>query len=224
MDAGEPQDREEEPLGPHLEAEEPVRQPASSPPPRDDSTPDEGTTMHGTPVAERLGLKKFGRGYIWTRQGMLEAVRVYATEHGEPPNREDAKRAPLGMLPSTKSIGAEFSDWDSLIVAAGYTPRAKGSGLGPSGEESGRPTPTTGAAPAQAEEPAPSPEHSLVVVAELRDPIRTADIPYDAEILEDEADFLRERAEALDQIAAGVRALAAASRRDVDGFEEDVAA
>lgn len=325
MDAGEPQDREEEPLGPHRDYEKPGRpRPASSPPPRDDIGPEEasaldvlgpdgvgvssdpattrneGTTMNET-VADRLGLKRFGRGYIWTREAMLEAVRVYAAEHGEPPMAEDAKRAPLGMLPSVKSVGAEFSGWDALIVAAGHTPRPKDRGGNHRAAKPGghTPPPGDGAAPAQAERPASRPEKqrggrkptwtreaaieklqaesvggvaparaafiasgiSNAVIKRLfgtytemiqeagltptlaaryqrgaalelsapspapaptvdfsenalRDPIRTADVPYDADILEDEARFLRRRADALDQLAAGVRAIAAASRRE----------
>lgn len=52
-----------------------------------------------------------------------------------------------------------------------------------------------------------TPSRPDVVVA-VRDPIRTADIPYDADILESEATFLRNRAAALEQIAGGIRKLA----------------
>lgn len=215
---------------------------------------DEGTPMNETTVAERFGLKKFGRGYIWTREAMLEAVRVYAAAHGSPPSLEDSKRAPLGMLPSQRSAERDFADWDELVTTAGFTPKRPGgsgdtrSGRGPQSRAEGpaamlrvsaaasepedvqppepsrpehEPHQQRGAEPAPTE-PDPERESNAIALAPppLRDPIRTADIPYDAEILDDEARFLRQRADALEQIAAGVRALASASRRDVDQAEE----
>lgn len=61
------------------------------------------------------------------------------------------------------------------------------------------------ATPAKVDPPPPSRPDAVVAV---RDPIRTADIPYDADILESEATFLRNRAAALEQIAGGIRKLA----------------
>lgn len=204
LDAGEPQDREEEKKGPPQSDEPPTPQTAGSPPPRDE-TGDEGTPMQT--VAERLGLRKFGRGYIWTREAMLEAVRVFVAENGEPPNREDSKRAPVGTLPSTKSIGGEFADWNELVAAAGFTPLTAQhrSGRGPRAgtRSSGRTTRSQEqhAAPAAAEQPS-RPENDPI--AELA--TKATEL---ADQWETEANEMLAKVAALRESAATLRSLAA---------------
>lgn len=166
-------------------------------------------------VAERLGLRKFGRGYIWTREAMIEAVKAWHAEHGESPGREASKRSPIGTLPNGEKAKEEFGGWAALLEAAGLPPTQTGP---KSSDRAERPAPAPRPESSRpAPQPQPEPSRDLVVVAEpsLRDPIRTADIPYDADILENEAEFLRARADALDNLAAAIRTLDSVSRRNV---------
>lgn len=71
--------------------------------------------------------------------------------------------------------------------------------------------PTPVAAAPTGKRPSRSDETALVRRPAPREPLRFAEIPYDADILESEVAFLRERARALEVIAGGIRRLAALS-------------
>ncbi len=72
------------------------------------------------------GLKKFGRGYTWTEAAVLAAVRTFVAEHDRPPVPMDGLEQPHGHFPSAKSVSNLFATWDEMIVAAGFTPAARG--------------------------------------------------------------------------------------------------
>lgn len=134
----------------------------------------------------------------WTRETIIAAVQQWAAEHdAQPPRTTDWAKSSDPRWPNTSTVIKYFKKWRAAIEAAGFDPSYWS---------------TRAAAEAQrrprsvAVVPVPPPPPPAAVV--LRDPIRTADIPYDAEVLADEARFLRERADALDQIAGGIRRLA----------------
>jgi hypothetical protein len=230
MDAGAPQrqasEGEDAGAGPEGTSSPPLSEPEL-----EEEHVDHGN-RHASPVAAR-----------WPKKAILEAIVAHAERTGFVPRSTEWDGPSTEEHPNAAHVTATFGNWGNAVEAAGY-PRPlrggrpipasgrTGSGREPSGGEPQRPTPDgNGAALAQAEEPASRLEHEpaeptaqLVVAAALRDPIRTAEIPYDAEILEDEAAFLRERADALDLLASGVRRLAEVSRRDRRDEEHELAA
>lgn len=138
-----------------------------------------------------------GAAPVWTRETIIAAIQLWAAEHdGLPPKTTDWAASNDPRWPNTSTVVKHFKKWRAGIEAAGldasyWATRA-----------------ATARKPASvAVVPVVSPPSPVAPVA-LRDPIRTADIPYDAEVLADEARFLRERADALDQIAGGIRRLA----------------
>ena len=110
------------------------------------------------------GLKKFGRGYIWTRTAAESAVQAFATEHGRPPRIADSHDAgPL--LPSQKSASRLYGNWDALIEAAGLVPDG-GRGHARAGA-SGRPRSAT-----RTPSPQPEVEEQEEATSEEREPDR----------------------------------------------------
>lgn len=157
----------------------------------------------------------------WTRETAIEAVRRFARDHdGRPPVSTET----VGNgLPNVGAARRLFGTFAGMIEAAGFPkptrggrkpgrePKAPAAGTAEAGEPLASPT-----KPPRAQSPVASPAKpvgakrgSRPVAIALRDPIRTADIPYDADVLEDEVAFLRARADALEQIASGIRRLAA---------------
>lgn len=246
MDAGLPQDREEE-KGAHApHAESPAPQTADSPPPRDESRPqktladhDKGDTMHGnsrtSPASDR-----------WNRQAIIEAIRAIAAETGFVPNQRHFNGPSTDKRPNLALIKRVFGSFGDAIEAAGYprpqrgmAPRAVNtdSGREPQAEPAGDQERALSLPPAsplaagtaeeasRPEEPLPADDEkqpasdlpakdeveeseAALAIPDPRDPIRTAAIPYDAEILDDEANFLIRRAAALRQMAPAIRVLA----------------
>ena len=66
------------------------------------------------------GLKRFGRGYIWTKDAALQAVRDFAEREGRAPSLSDVKKQPIGTLPSANSAAALLGSWPDLIEQAGF--------------------------------------------------------------------------------------------------------
>jgi hypothetical protein len=89
---------------PHVRQREPVRAASSS------------------SAVNPYGLKKFGRGFIWTREAAIAAVKAFAAEHGRPPRVADFKDAGPGTLPSNGSACQLFGEWTTMVVAAGLEP------------------------------------------------------------------------------------------------------
>jgi len=229
MDAGAPQRRasegEDAGAGPECSSSPPLSEPGV-----EEEHVHQGN-RHGSPVADR-----------WPREAILEAIVAHAERTGFVPRQNEWDGPSTEEHPNAAHVTATFGNWGNAVEAAGYPRPLRGGKPIPasartgSGRETGgepqRPTPDgNGAALVRAEEPAsrpehepdPEPEHGAIALVPppLRDPIRTADIPYDAEILEDEARFLRQRAAALDQIAHGVRKLAEISRSPARHDEDD---
>lgn len=161
------------------------------------------------------------RGY-WTRETIIEALQAYAREHGHAPTTTLLAKVPVpDGLPAFSTV-RKFGKYDDLLAAAGLAKPPRSSRRGSrsrrlereaaeGSERQGAPTEGSGAGDA-APTPAaalPDPEEKPVTALAVRDPIRTADIPYDADVLEAEAAYLRQRAAALETIAGGIRALAA---------------
>jgi hypothetical protein len=68
------------------------------------------------------GLQKRGRGYIWTKLALLEAIRDFVSEHDRVPQRTDFYGVAPGRFPSAKSATDLFASIDQLIIAAGFAP------------------------------------------------------------------------------------------------------
>lgn len=66
----------------------------------------------------RFGLQRSGRGWLWTRDAAILAVREYEDTVGVMPRLADARREPCGTLPSQKSADSLFGGWDRLLAAA----------------------------------------------------------------------------------------------------------
>lgn len=90
----------------------------------------------GTCSARRVGHAN----KVWTRDGILAAIRAWADEYGEPPAQTDwnphhARRIlhddararrfedANGRWPTFKTPIREFGSWNAAIVAAGFAPR-----------------------------------------------------------------------------------------------------
>lgn len=84
---------------------------------------------------------------VWPRAAVLEAIRAWAAEHGEPPaiadwcptmarstlhDEERARRWELadGTWPHFQTVCRRFGTWSAAIEAAGFTPRAPHGGDG----------------------------------------------------------------------------------------------
>lgn len=75
---------------------------------------------------------------VWTRENIIEAIRSWAAEHGEPPRSrvEWLHACPDGTHPTATSVyrgrdgksnpGAPFATWNEAIEAAGFEPRQIG--------------------------------------------------------------------------------------------------
>lgn len=63
---------------------------------------------------------------VWTRERLIEAVREWVLEHGNPPSYLDWQRSGGEKHPATRSITSPpypvFKTWSGLIKAAGFTP------------------------------------------------------------------------------------------------------
>ncbi len=53
-------------------------------------------------------------------------MRTFVAEHDRPPVPMDGLEQPHGHFPSAKSVSNLFATWDEMIVAAGFTPAARG--------------------------------------------------------------------------------------------------
>ena len=154
LDAGEPQDREEEIPGARLDAEQPEPQPGCSPPPRDE------TGLEETPAAEDAALigptavagdagadaeldtytegipmnGTNGRAVTWTRERMVQAIRDLHGEFGRLPTTRELRERHPGAFKSVvyKRLGVGLND---LIREAGFEPRRQGQKLEGSGRE-----------------------------------------------------------------------------------------
>jgi hypothetical protein len=133
-------------------------------------------------LREKGFVEKIGYGeYAITAEGRAAAGAGQPLDAG-------SGREPQALAPTTTAEGS---------------PAAPAATAGPASRPGKESEPETSRAPARRNVTAAGSEISV------RDPIRTADIPYDADILENEASFLRERAAALEVIAGGLRQLAA---------------
>lgn len=140
----------------------------------------------GTTPTERTPMHR-----RWTRETLISELQAAATELGHTPTSTELAKRKLSSLLTTKFLrGHGFDSFADLCRAAGLEPNREGR----HGGQQGR-------ALSPRVEPEPEP-------AAGRDPIRTADIPYNADALEIEATFLRNRAAALEQMASAIRTLA----------------
>lgn len=189
------------PDGPPASSSSPLDTPAEiSLGPNDTATTDERTvsstaaTAEPSPVEISAGTtnrrEPMPRPYTrWSRDLMIERVREVADELGHTPTVAELRKRKLSSLVDTSQLAKHgFTGYPSLVDAAGLEP-----------VETGVPAPPQ--PPARVE---PDPDAAVT----LREPARNADIPYDADVLEREAAFLRRRADAFDTIAKGVRELA----------------
>lgn len=120
--------------------------------------------------------------------------------------------AGVGPAPAPSGSGVDEQVITSTAGETAHTVSPLPEGLSPGvSEQAGEPgREPDGSGDSRAPQPPepPDPPPSTALTVAHRDPIRTADIPYDAGLLEDEAAFLRARADALDEIAGGLRKLA----------------
>jgi hypothetical protein len=218
LDAGEPQpleDREEglRDFPPPAEATDGADRDVS--PPRDTpATNGKGDTMEGNAHLSPVGDR-------WTRESIIEAIRALAQRTGFVPLSAAFNGPSTDDRPNLAHVVRVFGTWADAVEAAGY-PRPRRGGKPVPVEESERAERSAPAAPPESTRPAPLPapidaEAEPETAIALRVPL--ANVPYDADILENEAEFLRRRAAALEQIAAGVRELARVSAHDVESEE-----
>jgi hypothetical protein len=163
------------------------------------------TTDREDTMENRYNLRRAGRGLAWTIDAALQAVRDFHKATGRAPRQQDTRDEPTGTLPSEAAAKSLFGSWDQMVERAGFDPAPKATSRGKKVVMGVPPEAVVAPTPEPYPEPQPTPAAAPVA---LRDPIRNADIPYDAEILAGEAAFLRRRADALDEIASGVRKLA----------------
>lgn len=144
------------------------------------------------------GLKRFGRGYIWTKVAHGAERGVFAERERRAPSLSDVKKQPIGTLPSSNSAAVLFGSSRGTYALAGHeeacserepqaeaSPRTADGSSSTASEQSQTP-----AAPSRSED-----AHLALVAA------------------------------ALDRIADGFRALAQlAAERAVEQREEDLAA
>lgn len=213
LTAAEPNGRE---LLERMDAGEPVRAveaPVAEPEPEPDEEElememVETATANG--ISEhRFGLRKFGRGYIWTSEAAIAAVKEFAQEHDRAPALEDARKAASGDLPSKKSAVHLFGGWPELLNAAGL----EGSGREPQAAKRETRLPD-GAEPRRRGEPPFRPDN-LKKRTTRKPPAREAataqpqhaHLEQEAERIEQEIVRLQERAELCRRIAADLRKL-----------------
>jgi hypothetical protein len=73
---------------------------------------------------ERGNTKK--RWKKWQREEILEAIRLWAEEHGHPPNTTDVNTDHAKHLPSLRSVERYYPSLAHAIRAAGLTPLPPG--------------------------------------------------------------------------------------------------
>jgi hypothetical protein len=90
------------------------------------------------------GLRKAGRGYAWTLDTAIEAVRAFAREHGRPPKGDDwDAEAVAARLPSHATAHRLFGGTAALVEAAGFErPKWGGSVRAPRAEVAAEPCST----------------------------------------------------------------------------------
>lgn len=91
------------------------------------ATADAGVSSNPEPGSTNpYGLAKKGRGYTWTREIAIQAVRDFATAHGRSPSTTSLKDLPDGSLPGLGAAAPLFGGWPHLLAAAGLEPNAGG--------------------------------------------------------------------------------------------------
>jgi hypothetical protein len=167
---------------------------------------------------ERAAVSSSPRERKWTREKVVAAIREVGEKVGHTPSHAEMIAAGYGSGRTHDVLYRLGATWAELVQEAGFEPNTKSTGSRRRAAARSEREPEAQAPAAAEPQPrqqatAEASRSEIAVPDERRDPIRTADVPYDADILEDEARFLRMRANALEQIAGGIRQLAALSAR-----------
>lgn len=161
-----------------------------------------GSTAASTTYQEGLDVERKRTYERWSREKLIDRLREAARELGHTPTVNELRKLGLHALANRKMYGRHgFDSYHDIVRAADLELPAAHARTGAA---------TRAAAKRASTPPQPQPASTPIPVEEnaLRDPLPTASIPYDADRLTDEAEFLRRRADALEQIAVGLRQLA----------------
>lgn len=163
----------------------------------------------------RVDIDRYARDRVWTREEVRAAMVAHHAATGRPP-RSDDWRKKTAEHPNYQGVCSVYGSWRAALADCGFSVGRNGRTAAAAPQE----------APAAVEEPvaaveepdAPEPEETHAGVSAelvlgeqaLRDPIPTSALTLSPDLLEDEAAYLRRRAEALDALATGARKLLAA--------------
>jgi hypothetical protein len=113
--------------------------------------------------SESMANGKRPRGY-WTRERIIEAIKAWAREHGEPPGYNDWERGGSLDHPVSVTVAKKCGSWSGAIREAGFEPRTPAHRV--PHRDAAEPEPT------QPPEPEPEPEP-----AADREPIAPPPLP-----------------------------------------------
>ena len=155
----------------------------------------------------------------WTREEALAAFRAFHAEHGRWPLASD--QPGRGTLPSPSALKRLGWNWQAVWTEldAGKVPigRAAQKYLGRLIVQSAKPPPEDPGSPPDAPEPPATPSALPDILPPAdgqpeppparREPLRLNELRLDPDLLENEAAYLRRRAQALEMLANGTRTL-----------------
>jgi hypothetical protein len=70
------------------------------------------------------------KAVVWTRDEIVERIKQWAADHGEPPTRAQWEGPTTNDRPNTQFVAKRFGKWGDAIVAAGFPRPTKGTRRG----------------------------------------------------------------------------------------------
>lgn len=83
-----------------------------------------GYSGHGTDASERCTACAGARATVWTRGGIVNAIRAFAAHEGRQPSALEWQRSRPSTYPATATVLNVFGSWNAAIRAAGFEPQA----------------------------------------------------------------------------------------------------
>jgi hypothetical protein len=88
---------------------------------------------NGHQAADAEPQQQATKAVVWTRDEIVDRIKQWADDHGEPPTRAQWEGPTTNDRPNMQLVAKRFGKWGDAIVAAGFPRPTKGTRKGASG-------------------------------------------------------------------------------------------